>query len=503
MLPLKCEREVCAIRNRSERGFSLIEALIAAAVASVVIIGALALMGASTRRAAEYAETAEMDDRRAAFSDLIQRDLDRAGHNLLALPLAPAGPVAGQFLPNNEYSSTPGVLTKIGPTGWSSAATLNSQIVSGEGYLQFTPESSGDDSGPECLVDFTSAADGSFRLIYISGSSVTIFENDMSLPIAVTPHQVGDAYKIAIEPDEATGRVINYYRRRSGAEVLLHKSAAPMLYYPISASAKLYYSGERVINVELFASVISEDSPAIANFPPLPIDKALERRLDGAVSLSAQTPTGLVNAAVVLSGDEDIDPVYLKEEFLGTDTRVRVGAPRRGYFSPGDYVLLLDRRTGNLHSALYQVVLVLPLPEGLMLELGRTSVSQAAWQRLYSPGGDYVHTFAGGSALVRLAPLVTYALADDKRVVRYQGYRQVSAGGVASEGEVPATVLFGASDFSVIDASTATERAYMASMVIFTEGQETEFAEQQAFTYKSTPRALNAVADYTKILPQN
>jgi len=484
--------------RRKEQGFSLIELLVTALVGGILLVGVFTFLGRATQKASAYLETSEMDERRNVFGDLLRRDLDSAGSNILYSPLVSGGLVDGLFGSTGEYTASPGSVTKTGPDGYTTSTILTTSIVSGEGYLEYTPPPSGS------MVYLNSVYNNSYRLIYLDAedksgtANIYIMEDGWNCVARPSPHHDGDAYRIAIEPDAARGRVINYYRVRNTIPTLLYTSAADMLIYPVAATACLPAKDSTITGVKFFASVMSDSQIAAAQIPPLPYDMWTGDRLRGPLTEFGGGPLDGQLGYIILSGDRRADPVYTQTDFSAEDGKVKLNPPARGTYAAGNYVLLVDRRPGASASALFQVQAVTAGGKGYYFTLERVTKETPAWGRLFSDETDFSHSFAAGSVLLRLAPPVTYAFTQDGRVVRSESY--LTKDSVAAENK--ATALLGVSDFNITDTSAPTDRSYMASVTLSTEGYETG-ATTQTYTYKATPRALNGAPDWTRLLPQN
>lgn len=488
--------------NNNEQGYSLIELVITALVGGLMLVGVFTFLGRGTQKAAAYLETSEMDERRAVFGDLIRRDLDNAGSNLLYSQVINGGLVNGLFQANADYTASPGYLTKTGPEGWSSGVMLTTGIVSGEGYVEYTPPVTGS------FVYLCSAYNGSYRLIYLesadkSGSANIYIMEDGWVAVARPPaHHDGDSYRIAIEPDAAHGRVVNYYRVRNTIRTLLYTSAAPMLIYPITVNANLFGQGSSLAGIQFFASVMSDSTVSGAQLPPLPFDAWTGDRLHGAITEVKGTPLDAKLAYIIFAGDRRVDPVYTQATFLGTEAKLQVSAPARGALTEGDFIFLVDRSPGASASGLFQVRSVSSDAKGYFLNVLPVTKDAPAWGRLFADELDFNHAFPAGSMLIRLSPPVTYALASENRILRSESY--VTKDNLLRDGggENTAAAILGVVDFTLTDTSVPAGRSFMVSLTLSTEGYETG-ATTQTYAYKATPRALNGAPDWTRLLPQN
>lgn len=490
------------ISNKNEKGYSLIELVITAVIGGLLLIGVFTFLGRGTQKAAAYLETSEMDERRNLFGDLIRRDLDNAGSNLLYSPVINGGLVSGLFKENADYAASPGYLTKTGPDGWESGVVLTTSIVSGEGYIEYTPPATGS------FVYLCSGYNGSYRLIYLestdkSGTANIYIMEDGWVVVARPPaHSLGDSYRIAIEPDAVHGRVVNYYRIRNGLRTLIYTSAAPMLIYPITVNANLAGKGSSLTGIQFFASVMTDSTVGGAQLPPLPFDAWTGARLQGAITESTGTPLDAKRAYIIFAGDRNVDPVFTQAALSGADAKIQVNSPARGSFNAGDFVFLVDRSPGVSAAGLFQVQTVSSSPKGFFLEVIPVTKEAPAWGRLYVDESDFNHAFPTGSMLVRLAPPVTYALVSENRILRSESYVAKDKLSRDGGGENSAAALLGVMDFSLTDTSVAASRSYMVALTLTTEGYETG-ATTQTFTYKATPQALNGAPDWTRLLPQN
>ncbi len=482
--------------SKSERGFTLLEALIAASILAVVIMGAMAALGASTRGAAALVEANELEERRSVILDVLQQDVDRAGHNLLSATTYGTGTEQGLFFPHSEYSATSdgtfGTLTKTGPTGWTSSARVTRLITSGNGSVS-------------CTLTFNSWVlllnhnnPIAYRMIQVdSGTPAqTSISEDGQFVTTVPGHNSGDSYRIAQE-STATGTVsVKYYRTRGGAETLLYTSARPPLPLPLSPLLAINTNGTSVTKIQVSGSVLADALPTLAP-PPLPFDNATGQRLAEAITIS--TSGGALSQAVMIAGDESIDPVYTTAIINTTTTplSLQVTAPRRGTFAAGDYVLLIDPRPASPASSLYRVTTVstttvlATLTLDAMTGAGPTT---RAWNRLYSASSDRARTYTAGSQLVRLKPLVTYSV-QQGRLVRSEAYRNG-----ANEGERAATLAPGVTLFSMLATTSGMARAYTIALKARTEGFDTTATESQ-FNFTITPRAVTRPAEWTGQVP--
>src|SRR5437764_1239079 len=97
----------------NQRGYSLLELLIAMAVSVVAIAATVLLITKFARTAGAYAEVSTLEEVRASAELLLRSDFDGAGFNLTRPSAAGAGKEAMQFLANPDFNKTAGSLSKL------------------------------------------------------------------------------------------------------------------------------------------------------------------------------------------------------------------------------------------------------------------------------------------------------------------------------------------------------------------------------------------------------
>ena len=389
------------------------------------------------------------------------------------------------FLPVPDYSvDTPGTATRLTTeTGAYPSTTSMRAVGAGASVWEFTP------SSPVCRNCWTTlyGSDGSGRSLAVDSlapdpSAIVISENgsyaatSFGVGVTIAPHLPGDTYQIRVElpTNTTTGTVLRYYRIRSGVRSLLYTSTNAVPAYPQYLAAYASDSGSAITNTTVTAAPIINRIENITDIPQMPMDGGV--RLSGPITIGSGG-----SSATILSGDSTIDAVSTITPFSSSDPDVTVKVPKRGSFITGDYVLVLDF-SGAAATALCQVTNANPQTSTVVLTLARVTEGAKAWERLWSTDTEHNHSFPQGSALVRLATPVTYAIAADGRLVRMEGART-------------STVAFNTRTLMFAEQTTATGRSYAISATFAAEGFETndtQAAETRATVeYLSTPRALN------------
>ncbi len=243
--------------------------------------------------------------------------------------------------------------------------------------------------------------------------------------------------------------------------------------YPLAPRLAIYNSSS-ISGLSLTGAPIVYLNEGAVQTAPLPFDRGL--RLTNPVTISGNTTT-------ILSGDPDTDVVYSSGTFNSTTgSMFPVAPPKRGAFNTGDYAMVIDFQANR--SALYSVTALDQASGALSLSLVRQD--QPAWGRLWSDPADPLPTWQAGTAVVKLAPPVTYVRADDGRLVRMEGDR-------------PSTLAFNVRSFNVTEQTSITGKSYTLAMTLAAEGFETASGNtdetRTVVEYKSVPRSLNLYAN--------
>lgn len=482
-------------RPSLQRGFSLIELLVAMAITIVAIAAAVLLITKFARTAGAYGEVSTLEEQRGSADTLLRSDFDGAGYNLTRPSAPDAGNQAVQFLPAPDFNtSTPGALTKL--TNNAAYAYSSKAISSGVSLWTWTP------SAPVCLNCWTYVFgnDGSFMALAVStdgsgGSAMVLYESatpggyvatSWCQVSCVAPHIAGDTYQIGIEAPngQQQNRFVRYYRIRNGVRSILYTSTSPVPSYPQYMLAYQSNSGSAIYNVSVIGAPLVNRINNQTEFAHLPFD-------GGTQLTSPITITGGGNTAIILSGDKTTDAAPALTAFSSASTQIDLRTPARGSYAAGDAVLLVDYGNAdpsNPVSPASAVCLVTAASnvdsQTTRLTLTRARQANPAWGRLWSSDTDHAHTFpTSETSIIKLAPPVTYALSTDSRLVRVEGARV-------------STIAFNVRQLNFAQASGNT---FSASAVIAAEGVETandsSNETRSTIQFASTPRAMNLASN--------
>lgn len=470
--------------RRKEKGFTLVEIMIAMLITVIAVIGAMTIVVATGRKSAAFIETASLDDIRASTEDILKSDFDAAGHNLTRPPRVGAGTEQAVFIDAAGYTSSAGTLTKTGPVGWTQGASTARGLGSGRGSFIFTPPAFNS-------TYYVAGPSGSGLGIQIgAGGWAGVVENGVLVAATccmtplIAPHMANDSYKLSIENASSTSQAtaLKLFRIRNGVQTVLWTSQSPVITYPVVLSVALYQTGHSLTNVSITGAPIVQVSGGDMEVALMPLDNGV--RLSGPITVGATT--------TILGGDTSTDTGYLAAPFDGsTGTQLIYRAPRRGSFARNDYLLLIDYAAGR--SALYQAAAdpVLSNPSGsdglLLSAVAYCDTGNRAWGRLYSVDADRQYVFPVGSVIVKLAPPVRYAVTTNNRLVRY-------------EGDHVSTVAFGVRSGLTTETVTTVGRTYNLSYELAAEGFETSGGGAATETrsrleYSFAPRNLNLTAN--------
>jgi hypothetical protein len=200
------------------------------------------------------------------------------------------------------------------------------------------------------------------------------------------------------------------------------------------------------------------------------------------------------NSAIILSGDKSTDSAPTLSVFTSSSTQIDLKTPARGSYANGDVVMVVDYGNtdpSNLVSPASSVCLVTAVsnPDSVTTRLTLTRARQTnpAWGRLWSSDTDHAHTFpANETAVVKLAPPITYALSTDSRLVRIEGARV-------------STVAFNVRQLAFSQTGTLPVQAFNVVAALAAEGVETASGtsaeSRSTIEFTSTPRAMNLASN--------
>ena len=476
-----------------QRGFSLIELLVAMAITIVAVAAAVLLITKFARTAGAYGEVSTLEEQRGSADTLLRADFDGAGFNLTRPSMPSAGKELIQFLPDPNFNTgTPGSLTKLNTAAaWAYSSTA---VSSGISLWSWTPSNVCHD----CWT-YVVGNDGSFTALAIyydqsdGGNAIVIYETTAGTVgtswgqgVTLPPHAPGDTYEIGIEAPngQQTSRFVRYYRIRSGVRSILYTSTSPVPSSPQYLLAYQSAAGSAINNVSVIAAPIAYRSNNTTEFARLPFD-------GGTQLTSPVTITGDRNSVNILSGDKATDAAPALTTFSSDSTQIDLKTPARGSYAAGDAVLVVDYGNTDPSNAVSPASAVCVIsaasnPDSQTTRLTITRARQAnpAWGRLWSSDTDHAHTFSPSeTSVIKLAPPVTYALSTDSRLVRIEGARV-------------STVAFNVRQLNFTQASGNT---FTASAVIAAEGIETANDRtnetRSTIQFTSTPRAMNLASN--------
>ena len=482
---------------RTQSGFSLVELLVAMALTLLATLAAVLLMTKFAKTVGAYTEVSTMEEARGSGETLLRADFDGAGLNLTRPSASGAGKEAVQFLTNPDFNtSVPGSLSKL--TDNATYAYSTRAITSGVSLWSWTPATIckhcwtyvvGNDGNFDAIAVYYDESGASAMLVYESLAPGGTVASSFGTGVALAPHVPGDAYQIGIEAPNAqqTTRFVRYYRIRNGIRAILYTGTNPVPPYPHYLLAYQAITGSAINNISVIGAPITSRTNNVTEFARLPFDGGTQ--LTGPITI-----TGGGNSAIILSGDKTTDATAALTDFGSSSTQLDLKTPKRGTYSNGDFVLLIDYGSSDPSnpvspaSAVCQVTAVTTVDsQTTRLTLSRSRQTNPAWGRLWSSDTDHAHTFAANATTItKLAPPVTYTISSDSRLVRVEGARV-------------STVAFNARQFSVTQTGSAPYQSFSVVATLAAEGFETNsgVADETRSTveFTSTPRALNLASN--------
>lgn len=394
---------------------SLLEMMVSLSLLVIAVAAVAMFANAALRRSVSFAESGELDDRRASLSTLLRADFDGAGKGLTRTKEPGSGTESATFPPSTNYTALGGTFTRTGGGSAPLTALAERAFGSGVGVLAFSP-----DNCNQCAVGFgqpsgSSLNSDTLRYYYFLNGNVTILEGTQAIAStyggqgqSISPHQGGDTYSISIEPGSSS-LVVSYYRFRGGVKILLVRSSSPMSAYPAEPFITTYAVGQAVSGFSLTGAPIVEVKSLPTLFAQMPMDG--EGRPDGPVEVDPSK-----QAVTILAGDAATDVTIVEDHPVQTpvgatnpDKGVYVRNPQRGVIAAGDYLLIADFSAQR--SALFKVASVASTSGSagwLLLNLSGVTSGARAWGRLWSMDNDFQYAFPVGSAVIKLAPPVEW-----------------------------------------------------------------------------------------------
>lgn len=424
-------------KNKSARGFSLLELVLALAVSSIVVAFGVTLARNSLQRVGANAEAREKNDRAASFGDRLRPDIEAAGLNMVRLSNESAGTEQVTISAQTNYQQTGTVISTLAARGYTVPVALGSRTIrEGPGGITFTVTN-------PCQTQFLVTLRGSDGWRGIANecgetyTQETISTTGVWNTGAFTETDASPAtYEISIESKPDATYTVRYYRTNSGGQRrLLYTSPYALPAFPLSVGIQIYTQGQ-IDGMTLTGSVIGDRAVKPFVLPPLP--NSDEGRPQRPVFLHTNA-SGVADGFTLLRGDVTTDPMRLDSVF---DARMFITnpnplwiaftAPPRAQYAAGDYVLLVDYPASR--SLLLSVNDALAWNGSQYLYLRPALYSTAAWGRFYSDQADINYVFQPGAIVLKLDAPVEYRWDGSDTLLRRVGDQAwaVAATGVTS-----------------------------------------------------------------------
>jgi prepilin-type N-terminal cleavage/methylation domain-containing protein len=448
--------------NKHERGFSLLELVLALAASAIVIAFAVIFARNSLQRVGAIAEAREKNDRAAAFGDRLRPDIEAAGVNMVRISNESAGTEQVTISAQTNYQQAGAVISTLAARGYTVPVALGSRVIrEGPGGIAFTVT---DPCRTQFLVTLR-GSDGWRGIANECGETYTqetISTSGVWNTGAFTETDATAAtYEISIESKPDATYTVRYYRTDAGGpRRLLYTSPYPLPAFPLSVGIQIYTQGQ-IDGMTVTGSVLADR--LVQPFVVAPMPNSDEGRPQRPVMLHTGA-SGSADGFTLLRGDVTADPMRLDSVF---DPRmfitnpnpqiVTFTTPPRGQFRVGDYVLLVDYPASR--SLLLSVSDSSTFNGSLYLYLRPALYSNAAWGRFYSDQADLNYVFQPGAIVVKVDAPVEYRWDGTDTLLRRFGDQawSVAATGVTSfnVSEVTTTNSYGLSVSASLMSDTA------------------------------------------------
>lgn len=474
------DEKICERAGAGERGYTMLELALVAGLSIIVFAAILTHAFGAISREAAFAETRHLDSRASAVSQLMRADAEQSARSLTRPRPPGVGTESATCFgwPDAYYNvSTPGTVTKTGPTGWNESAYPTRAFGYGTGQLSFTPPpmSGGglwDAAGHSIYITIGSGDPNIGVWVGVTVNGVTVSDTCCTPPL-VGAYLAGDSFTFSIENASSGGQVIRIYRTRGGQQTLWWDgSAYPVLAHPYYGVVYLYNQNASITNFTLRGAPLIDWWTQPEQLALMPTDRGT-RIAPVEISPDGQT-------VLFFGGDADTDAVVTTADWqeIGYGGSLPVKAGLRGTFAPGDYAMLVDFDGG--HSVLYQVTSYSTSPSGGSVGVVPATSSAPAWGRFYSldsdyranPAGGTFLTFPAGSRLVKLAPPVEWSLSGGA-LMRHEvgGPAAVADLGVTSFA-MRATTNVNTSYASAVGGTLSDDNTYEVALGLDSEGVE-------------------------------
>jgi len=438
------------LSRQHQRGFTLVELLVSMALSLIAIVAAVLLVTKFARTVGAYTEVTTMEEARSSSETLLRSDFDNAGLNLTRTSAPGAGKENVQFQPNPDFNVGSGSFTKLNDNASWLYSTRSVSL--GTSLLQWTPATIckhcwvyvvGSDGNLDAIGTYYDEAGVSAIVVYESRAPGGVVASNFGTGASIPSHVPGDSYQIGIEAPNAqqTTRFARFYRIRNGVRSILYSGTTGIPAYPHYVLAYGAGSGSSVNNISLIGAPITYRTSEITaqfgqslagsnstEFAKLPFDGGTQ--LTSPITVTGGPGWWSGNTATLLSGDKSVDPSPSLTTLSSGGSQVDLKTPRRGTYSVGDTILVIDYGSNDPSnpvapaSVVCQVTAVATVDsQTTRLTLSRSRQTNPAWGRLWSSDADHTHPFAPGATIVKLAPPVTYTLSTDNRLVRIEGQR--------------------------------------------------------------------------------
>jgi len=462
--------------RKAEKGYSLLEVLIATALLVAVFVGFGTFLLKFTRASAEMNETAKATEDAGFSATALRTDLESVGRNLTVQENQPfAGDQLVAFAPHLDYTVASNYARRA--SGTSSAPLVSNVRFRGNSSLHFTGINFN-----LTFPEFGDAAPQTWSLSRVLNGSAETIQIALNGTVKATIQNPG------VSSDRALDVLFN--SAGSGANyscLATFKIAGETVYqgsYNCSANFRQIYfdipQNNAIFDTQLVASEIvpAFSGSSSVRLPLLPVYAGMRMTIP-----FVSTNGGFITFA----GDSNKEAMVLTQAVSipvsSSDQAIFVGDSSG--IAAGNVLLLID--FVNNRSVLLKVsaaagaVTVHPIYDA-------GSPDTPGFENFYSLSSDFsAFTFQRGSRVVKLASPVEYRIIANGSSDEISLYRRAS--GSAWELVLPSIL-----NPSLATNATSSSFSFDASYDIATEGVETQRSTQNV-RMSVNPRALNRIFD--------
>ena len=457
------------MNNKSERGFSIIEALIVATIFLVFIAGVMGIFMRQTTKANLALEKNKVEENKETLGSLIRPDFENAGYGISDYSNQTYGKAEAIFPASADYYTTPGNLTRTGQGQSPIVSTMKIGSQTGSVTVKFNKNSyiylAGETSGVFYLQVNGNDNQGYKLYATVNGETTEI-----------GTHSPGATYRAALTPDAEGEAVAVIKIGEDGKDKQLVRKKLNDFKGAVWVGAFIENAND-TLSIQMTGAPLIRTEKSRTVTPTLMMDADTQSLVPSEVYLNPAD-----YSTTILSADRKTDFAYVQSPINSLENPITITTSKldKGVMNTSDYCLLIDYTRGS--SALVQITGITRDTSAQTVSLKPVTNQNKAWARFYSVPASLQGSYAQGSRLVKLAEPISYRFTGDSRLVREVGGRAEN-------------VAFDVYGFAVTSQQTESGLTYQIEIRI---AADKRIADRNGiipvldYVYTATPRALNA-----------